>query len=309
MKIDIISGFLGAGKTTFIQRLLKTNIKNEKVVIVENEFGEVSVDSQILAETKVDIKELSQGCICCSLSGDFSKALTEVVESINPDRIIIEPSGVGKLSDVVSAVKKANLEKNLNSLVCIVDVNKAKMYTKNFGEFFLDQIKTAHTIVLSRTDVAKEEKVIEALEIIREYNPECVLVTTAINNLSDEEFIKAYEGIKENFVEDLLEEERECGCGHHHHHHDADEVFSSFGMETAKKYDLFEFKKNLDDISMGVYGVVIRAKGVILGDDNKWYLFNLTPDEVNFEETNPAIIGKICIIGSKIDIEGIRKLF
>ena len=223
MKIDIISGFLGAGKTTFIQRLLKTNIKNEKVVIVENEFGEVSVDSQILAETKVDIKELSQGCICCSLSGDFSKALTEVVESINPDRIIIEPSGVGKLSDVVSAVKKANLEKNLNSLVCIVDVNKAKMYTKNFGEFFLDQIKTAHTIVLSRTDVAKEEKVIEALEIIREYNPECVLVTTAINNLSDEEFIKAYEGIKENFVEDLLEEERECGCGHHHHHEEEHE--------------------------------------------------------------------------------------
>ncbi|MDE5856612.1 MAG: GTP-binding protein, partial [Anaeroplasmataceae bacterium] len=231
MKIDIISGFLGAGKTTFIKRLLNTKLKNEKVVLIENEFGEVSVDSDFLADSKIDIKELSQGCICCSLFGDFSKSLNEVVDKFHPDRILIEPSGVGKLSDIIQAVADAHLEKNLNALVCMVDVSKAKIYSKNFGEFFLDQIKAAHTVILSRTDVAKEEKVTEALEIIREYNHDAVLVTTPITSLTDEELCKAYEGIHDNFLHELMEslehehhhhhhDDEECECGHHHHHDD-----------------------------------------------------------------------------------------
>ncbi len=236
MKIDIISGFLGAGKTSFIKRLLDSKIKNEKVVLIENEFGEVSVDSDLLADTKIDIKELSQGCICCSLFGDFSKSLQEVIEKFHPDRILIEPSGVGKLSDVIQAVSDAKLTEYLNALVCMVDVNKAKMYAKNFGEFFLDQIKAAHTIILSRTDIAKEDKIKEALEIVRSYNEHAVIVTTPLNQLSETELFKSYEGIQDDFMAELLADlqhshhkeecscehhhhhEEECGCGHHHHH-------------------------------------------------------------------------------------------
>ena len=235
MKIDIISGFLGAGKTSFIKRLLDSKIKNEKVVLIENEFGEVSVDSDLLADTKIDIKELSQGCICCSLFGDFFISLQEVIEKFHPDRILIEPSGVGKLSDVIQAVSDAKLTKYLNALVCMVDVNKAKMYAKNFGEFFLDQIKTAHTIILSRTDIAKEDKIKEALEIVRSYNEHAVIVTTPLNQLSETELFKSYEGIQDDFMAELLADlqhshhneacgcehhhhEEECGCGHHHHH-------------------------------------------------------------------------------------------
>ena len=361
MKIDIISGFLGAGKTTFIKRLLNTKLKNEKVVLIENEFGEVSVDSDFLSDTNIDIKELSQGCICCSLFGDFSKSLNEVVEKFHPDRIIIEPSGVGKLSDIIGAVNEANLENNINSLVCLVDVTKAKVYTKNFGEFFLDQIKTAHTIILSRTDVAKETKVAEALEIIREQNPNCILVTTPILELNDEELLKAYEGVKDTFIQDMIEsmhhhheheeeccghhhheheeeccghhhheheeeccghhhehEEECCGhhhheheeecCGHHHHHH-ADEIFSSIGFETAKKYDLEQLKSNLEAMATGAYGVIVRAKGIVCTQDSKWVQFNLTPEEVEVLPCNARPIGKVCVIGSKIDETLIKNLF
>ncbi len=314
MKIDIISGFLGAGKTTFIKRLLNTKLKNEKVVLIENEFGEVSVDSDFLSDTNIDIKELSQGCICCSLFGDFSKSLNEVVEKFHPDRIIIEPSGVGKLSDIIGAVNEANLENNINSLVCLVDVTKAKVYTKNFGEFFLDQIKTAHTIILSRTDVAKETKVAEALEIIREQNPNCILVTTPILELNDEELLKAYEGVKDTFIQDMIESmhhhhehEEEC-CGHHHHHH-ADEIFSSIGFETAKKYDLEQLKSNLEAMATGAYGVIVRAKGIVCTQDSKWVQFNLTPEEVEVLPCNARPIGKVCVIGSKIDETLIKNLF
>ncbi len=246
MKIDIISGFLGSGKTTFIKRLLNSKLKNEKVVLIENEFGEISVDTDFLADTNIDVKELSQGCICCSLFGDFSKSLNEVVEKYNPDRILIEPSGVGKLSDIINAVKDANLSNCLNSLVCMVDVNKARMYSKNFGEFFLDQIKSAHTIILSRTDIASSTRVEEAIEIIRSYNKEALLVTTPIKELNDEELFNAYDGVIEYTLDDLLNEanehhccghhhhaDEECGCGHHHHadeecgcghhHHDDEE--------------------------------------------------------------------------------------
>ncbi|MBQ9520642.1 MAG: GTP-binding protein [Acholeplasmatales bacterium] len=240
MRIDIISGFLGAGKTTFIKRLLDTNLKNEKVVLIENEYGEVSVDSDLLSDTKIEIKELSQGCICCSLVGDFSKSLKEIITKYNPDRILIEPSGVGKLSDIVKAVKDSNLDSEINSLVCMVDAKKAKMYDKNFGEFFIDQIKNAHTVILSRTDVAKEDTVNQALEIIRKHNDKAVVVTTPISDLSDEELLKAYEGFEINLNDfDLDDDDDECddpNCEchhhhdhnhedehHHHHHHDHDE--------------------------------------------------------------------------------------
>ena len=239
-KIDIISGFLGAGKTTLIKRLLKTGISNEQVVLVENEFGEIGIDAGFLKETKIDIKELNQGCICCSLQGDFATALTEIMSKFSPDRIIIEPSGVGKLSDIVKAVVDANLEGiELNALACVCDANKAKMYLKNFGEFYIDQVKHAKTVFLSRSDVASEEKMQECLQIVRDINPDANIVTTSINDLSDDALINAYEAVNDDFEESLLEEvkhmhhhhhhehdhdEEECCCGHHHEHdHDEEE--------------------------------------------------------------------------------------
>ncbi len=336
MKIDIISGFLGAGKTSFIKRLLDSKIKNEKVVLIENEFGEVSVDSDLLADTKIDIKELSQGCICCSLFGDFSKSLQEVIEKFHPDRILIEPSGVGKLSDVIQAVSDAKLTEYLNALVCMVDVNKAKMYAKNFGEFFLDQLKSAHTIILSRTDIAKEDKIKEALEIVRSYNEHAVIVTTPLNQLSETELFKSYEGIQDDFMAELLADlqhshhkeecdcghhhheeecgcghhhhEEECGCGHHHHHH-AEEIFTSIGFETVKRYDLKRFEKLLDEIATGVHGLVVRAKGVLSDLNGTWFEFNLTPEEVNLIPCQARPIGKICIIGSELNAQKIKDLF
>ena len=331
MKIDVISGFLGAGKTTFIKRLLQTSVGNEKVVLIENEFGEVSVDSDFLKESKIDIQELSQGCICCSLVGDFSKSLNELIEKYNPDRILIEPSGVGKLSDVEKAIADANLAEYLNSLICLVDVTKAKMYTKNFGEFFLNQIEFANTIILSRTDVAKPEKVEEAISIIRKHNDSCVLVTTPIKDLSDDALLSAYEGINEDFKSELLasmkhehhheeecccghhhehehHHEEECNCGHHHHHH-ADEIFTAVGIETAKKFDIDALNQMLVNMSMGEYGMIVRAKGIICGIDGLWYQFNLTPVEVEIDDASACHIGKICVIGSNIDEHHIKELF
>ena len=390
MKIDIISGFLGAGKTTFIKRLLNTSLKDEKIVLIENEFGEVSVDSEFLSESKIDIKELSQGCICCSLQGDFTKSLKEVLDKFNPERVIIEPSGVGKLSDVIKAVKDADLENSLNSLVCLVDVKKVKMYSKNFGEFFLDQIENAQTVILSRTDVTYD-KVDEALEIIRKHNQKAIVITTPINDLSDEDLVRAYEGVDVELLdlEEVCHEhehhhheegccgghhehhhheeccccgghhehhhheegcccgdhhehhhyeegcccgdhhehhhhegecccgghhehhhEEGCCCGHDHHgHHHADEVFVSLGIETVQKFDIDKLTNMLDDMSQGKYGLVIRAKGVILGLDNNWYQFNLTPDEVEVKKSTPAHIGMICVIGSGIDTEEVKHLF
>ena len=362
LKIDIISGFLGAGKTTFIRRLLDTHLKDEKVVLIENEYGEVSVDTDILGDTKIEIKELSQGCICCSLVGDFSKALAEIINKYNPTRVLVEPSGVGKLSDIIKAVSDAGLQDAINSLVCMVDAKKAKMYDKNFGEFFIDQIKNAQTVILSRTDVAKEETVALAAEIVRKHNPNCVLVTTPINDLSDDELLKAYEGfdvklLDEHLLDDDDEDEcddpncechhhhhdddedeeehehhhkhhhhhheegecddEECECHHnhdhdhegHHHHHHADEVFTSVGLETTKKYDLDELKSLLNKMANGEFGVIVRAKGIIKATDNKWYLFNLTPEEVEVNETKAIPMAKIVVIGSHINEEDIKKLF
>ena len=344
LKIDIISGFLGAGKTTFIKRLLNTSLKDENVVLIENEYGEVSVDTNLLEDSKIEIKELSQGCICCSLVGDFSKSLNEVITKYNPDRILIEPSGVGKLSDIVEAVCKAGLKNNINSLVCLVDAKKAKMYDKNFGEFFVDQIENAHTVILSRTDVAKEDTVKSALEIIRKHNDHAVVVTTPIANLSDDDLLVAYEGFDVNLLNDIDldhdhddDDECECGCGHHHHHHDeecdchdheehhhhydengvcscghhhhADEVFNSVGIETVKKYDIDALHALLDKMANGEYGVIVRSKGIVQGLDGNWYVFNLTPEEVTFENTKAIPMGKIVVIGSHIDEDKIKALF
>ena len=386
LKIDIVSGFLGAGKTTFIERLLKTKLKDEKVVLIENEYGEVSVDTDILKDTKIEIRELSQGCICCSLVGDFSKSLKTIIDTYNPDRILIEPSGVGKLSDIIKAVASTGLQENVNSLVCLVDAKKAKMYERNFGEFFVDQIESAHTVILSRTDIAKEEVIATAVEIVRKHNDKAVVVTTPINSLSDEDLIKAYEGVHEDLFEgidldhlhedgeecddpnccchhhhhDHEEEEHEhhhhdhdeeehehhhhhdeddddeeccchhdhdeehehhhhdhdeecddpnCSCHDHHHHHHADEVFQSVGIETAKKYDINSLKETLDKMANGEYGIIVRSKGIIEGQDGAWYVFNLTPEEVSIEKSKAIPMGKIVVIGSKIDTDLIHNLF
>ena len=387
LKIDIVSGFLGAGKTTFIERLLKTKLKDEKVVLIENEYGEVSVDTDILKDTQIEIRELSQGCICCSLVGDFSKSLKTIIDTYNPDRILIEPSGVGKLSDIIKAVAETGLQENVNSLVCLVDAKKAKMYERNFGEFFVDQIESAHTVILSRTDIAKEEVIATAVEIVRKHNDKAVVVTTPINSLSDEDLIKAYEGVHEDLFEgidldhlhedgeecddpnccchhhhhDHDEEEHEhhhhhdhdeehehhhhhhdeddeeccchhdhdeehehhhhhdhdeecddpnCSChDHHHHHHHADEVFQSVGIETVKKYDINSLKETLERMANGEYGIIVRSKGIIEGQDGAWYVFNLTPEEVSIEKSKAIPMGKIVVIGSKIDTELIHNLF
>ena len=386
MKIDIISGFLGAGKTTFIKRLLETKLKDEKVVLIENEYGEISVDTDLLQDSKIEIKELSQGCICCSLVGDFSKSLKEIVEKFNPDRLLIEPSGVGKLSDIIKAVSSVGMADAINSLVCMVDAKKAKMYDKNFGEFFVDQIENASTVILSRTDISKEDTVETAVEIIRKHNKNCVIITTPIATLSDEDLLKAYEGFDVKLLDDELlhyhhddddddecddpncschehhhhhhhhdedecddpecechhhhddddddEEEHEhehhhhhhhdedecddpeCECHHHHdhdhehhHHHHADEVFTSIGIETVKKYDLNTLKETLNKLAAGEYGVVVRAKGIIRDLNDNWYVFNLTPEEVEVEPYKAIHMGKIVVIGSKIDEETIKQLF
>lgn len=331
LKIDIVSGFLGAGKTTFIKRLLKTKLSNEKLVLIENEFGEVNVDSDFLSDAKIDIAELSQGCICCSLVGDFASSLNEIIAKYNPDRIIVEPSGVGKLSDVKKAVIEANLKDYLNTFVCLVDVTKARIYAKNFKEFFADQIENAKTVVLSRCDVASEEKINESLEVIKKINPNCNIITTSINELSDDVLLRAYEGIKNDIfseLDDELHHHEECGCGHHHHHegecchhhhehgeecgcghHHADEVFKSVGLETAKVYDLSTLKETLHKLAYtDEFGEVIRAKGIV-NTTSGWIQFNITHQELLIENSNPIIIGKVCVIGTNVFEEEIKKLF
>ena len=232
LKIDIVSGFLGAGKTTFIKRILKTNISKEKIVLVENEFGDVNIDSDFMADSNIEVSEISSGCICCSLVGDFSKNLTEIINKYNPDRIIVEPSGVGKLSDVIKAVFEAQLGDYLNTYVCIVDSTKAKVYARNFKEFFVDQIANAKTVLLSRCDIASEAKLNDAIAVVKGLNSECNLITTSIDELEDEVLLDAYEGKKDNMVDELMEEvkhhhhhhdEEDCCCGHHHEHHHHDE--------------------------------------------------------------------------------------
>ena len=390
-KIDIFSGFLGAGKTTLLKKLLKEAYKGELVVLIENEFGEIGIDGGFLKEAGVEIREMNSGCICCSLVGDFGTALKEVIAKYEPQRIVIEPSGVGKLSDVIKAVQKIEneVEIKLNSFTTVVDATKCKMYMKNFGEFFSNQIEYAGTVILSRTDKASEEKIAAALEIIRGLNQTAAVITTPIEKLSGEKILDTMENNR-SLEKELMDEEvcpvcgghhahehhhdhdheecgcghdhdhehhhdhdheecgcghdhdhehhhdhdhedcgcghdhdhehhhdhdhEECGCGHdhdHHHHHHADEVFTSWGKETTKKYtkegihEILEALSNHND----EYGMVLRAKGMVEGEDGQWIYFDMVPGEADVREGAPEYTGRICVIGSKMNEANLARLF
>ena len=331
-KIDIFSGFLGAGKTTLIKKLLTEAYKGEQVVLIENEFGEIGIDGGFLKEAGIEIREMNSGCICCSLVGDFGEALKEVIEKYHPDRIIIEPSGVGKLSDVIKAVQKVEdaVDIKLNSFTTIVDVTKCKMYMKNFGEFFSNQIEYAGTIILSRTDTEKatEEKIVTAVEIIRSLNKKAAVITTPVEKLAGEKILDIMEHNR-SLEKELMEEEacpvcgghhhdhEECGCGHnhhheheHHHHHHADEVFTSWGKETVKIYSQDEIKSILDTLSNDEsYGMILRAKGMVEGKDGQWIYFDMVPGEADIREGSADYTGRICVIGSKIQEDKLSELF
>ena len=326
-KIDIISGFLGAGKTTFIKKLLEEAIAGEQVVLIENEFGEIGIDGGFLKNSGIEIREMNSGCICCSLVGDFGKSLEEVLTRYQPDRVIIEPSGVGKLSDVMNAVRDVakNLEVRLNSAVTIVDACKCKMYMKNFGEFFNNQVENAGTIVLSRTDVADAKKVQADVELLRAHNSSASIVTTPVEQLTGSQLLALIEK-PDTMMEELLaqvEEEHHhhehdenctCGCHDHHHghegHHHADEVFTSWGTETPNKYD----KATLDDIldtlaNSDEFGKILRAKGMLPTQEGTWMYFDLVPGEYEIREGKPDFTGRICVIGAELKEEELKKLF
>ena len=373
-KIDIFSGFLGAGKTTLIKKLIKESFAGQKVVLIENEFGEIGIDGGFLKESGIQINELNAGCICCSLVGDFRAALQQVVEQYHPDRIVIEPSGVGKLSDVTRAVEGVaeHLDVQLNSFVTVADVNKVKMYMKNFGEFYDDQISHASCIILSRTQNATEEKIAAAVAMLREKNPTAAIVTTAWDALTGEQILKAM-STKDDFKAELIamaakaneehahedeEEEHEhhhhhdhdddhdehcccghhhdhddddedehehhhhhdhddddhdehCCCGHHHHHHDhdADEVFTSWGVETAKKFSKADIEHALTELDTGNYGMILRSKGIVDGGADGWLEFDYVPGEWEVRARGADVGGKLVVIGSKLDEKAIAALF
>ena len=373
-KIDIFSGFLGAGKTTLIKKLIKESFAGQKVVLIENEFGEIGIDGGFLKESGIQINELNAGCICCSLVGDFRAALQQVVEQYHPDRIVIEPSGVGKLSDVTRAVEGVaeHLDVQLSSFVTVADVNKVKMYMKNFGEFYDDQISHASCIILSRTQNATEEKIAAAVAMLREKNPTATIVTTAWDALTGEQILKAM-STKDDFKAELIamaakaneehahedeEEEHEhhhhhdhdddhdehcccghhhdnddddedehehhhhdhddddhdehCCCGHHHHHHhdhDADEVFTSWGVETAKKFSKADIEHALTELDTGNYGMILRSKGIVDGGADGWLEFDYVPAEWEVRARGADVGGKLVVIGSKLDEKAIAALF
>ena len=372
-KIDIFSGFLGAGKTTLIKKLIKEAFAGQQVVLIENEFGEIGIDGGFLKESGIQINELNAGCICCSLVGDFRTALQQVVEQYHPDRIVIEPSGVGKLSDVTRAVEGVaeHLDVQLNSFVTVADVNKVKMYMKNFGEFYDDQISHASCIILSRTQNATEEKIAAAVAMLREKNPTATIVTTAWDALTGEQILKAM-STKDDFKAELIamaakaneehahedeEEEHEhhhhhdhdddhdehcccghhhddddddedehehhhhhdhdddhdehCCCGHHHHHHDhdADEVFTSWGVETAKKFSKADIEHALTELDTGNYGMILRSKGIVDGGADGWLEFDYVPGEWEVRARGADVGGKLVVIGSKLDEKAIAALF
>ena len=339
IKIDVISGFLGAGKTTLIRKLLMDALKGQQVVLIENEFGEIGIDGGFLKDAGIQIREMNSGCICCSLVGDFGTALKEVADKYHPDRIIIEPSGVGKLSDVIRAVERNTGEGMvLNSATTVVDVTKCRMYLKNFGEFFKNQVEAAGTIILSRmdTDKAKPETVEEALKLIRELNPSATVITTPVEELGGKKVLSTMEGNKIDLTlveEDDEEEhhhhgyheheeehhhhghhehEEECGCGHHHHHHhhDADEVFTSWGQETVRRYTKEEIQSVLEKLSAdNSYGTILRAKGMVEGIDGKWIYFDMVPGEADVREGEPEYTGRLCVIGSDLKEDGLKELF
>ena len=380
-KIDVFSGFLGAGKTTLIKKLLKEAYAGEKLVLIENEFGEIGIDGGFMKDAGIQVTEMNQGCICCSLVGDFGKALAQVLEQFHPDRILIEPSGVGKLSDVLKAVM--NIQSDdlvLNTYTTVVDASKIKMYMKNFGEVYKNQVETAKTIILSRSQKLSEDKLAEALAMIRQLNEHATIVTTPWDDINGKQILEAME-IKNSFAEELLKDEGicpvcghhhdddddecdhdhehhhhhdddddecchhhhdhdddehehhhdhecchhdhdedehehhhhdgECGCGHHHHHHghDADEVFSNFGVETAKKFTREELENALSKLSGEEYGTVLRAKGIVAGADGVWYHFDFVPEEYEVRTGSADVTGRMCVIGAKLAEDKIKALF
>ena len=402
VKIDIISGFLGAGKTTFIKKLLKEAIAGEKVVLIENEFGEIGIDGGFLKDSGIEIREMNSGCICCSLVGDFGRSLNEVLTKYTPDRVIIEPSGVGKLSDVMKAVcdVAGEIDVVLNGSVTVVDAQKCKMYMKNFGEFFDNQIQYAGAIIMSRTDIATEKKVQESLELLRSLNKDAAIITTPIENLDGKKLVEVMEH-PVSLEQEMLEEEHEhhhhhhddecgcghdhdheehehhhdhdhdeecghdhdheehehhhhhdeecgcghdhdhdehehhhhdhdgecgcghdhdhehhhhhdgeCGCGHDHHHHHADEVFTSWGRETIKKFTREGLEKILEALSESdKYGIILRAKGMLPAEDGTWIYFDMVPEETEIREGAPEYTGRLCVIGSKLDEHALEELF
>ena len=329
-KVDIYSGFLGAGKTTLIKKMIAEGYKGQKLVLIENEFGEIGIDGGFLQDAGINITEMNSGCICCSLVGDFGKALTKVINEYHPDRIIIEPSGVGKLSDVIGAVNKVTgPDVTLGYTVAVVDAGKVKVYTKNFGEFYNNQVETASTIILSRTDSIPQAKLDAAVEILRQHNSVATVITTPWGELTGEQLISAMEG-KASLAAELarLESERleaeEDEHEHHHHHHDdeddedehahhhhhhADEVFTSWGTETARKFEKQTIENALKALDSGDYGAILRAKGILPAVDGTWIHFDYVPEEHNVRSGSADVTGKLCVIGSKLDEKGIAELF
>ena len=376
-KIDIFSGFLGAGKTTLIKKLIQEAYNGERIVLIENEFGEIGIDGGFLSDAGIEITEMNSGCICCSLVGDFSKALLKVQEEYKPERIIIEPSGVGKLSDVIRAVKAVDCpDFLLNSYTTVADATKTKMYIKNFGEFFLDQIENASAIVLSHSDKASDAKISEAISLIKEHNSDAVLISTPITKLSGKELLMAIEKKNISLEDELSElekdahhahhhhdhdeececgchhehhhhdhdEECECGCHHEHHHHDhdedceggchhehhhhdhdeececgchhehghhhADEVFTSFGVETPKKFTEEKIREILESFDEDSdFGTVLRAKGIVAASDGEWIHFDYVPGEADVRRGSAGVIGRLCVIGSGLDKKKIAEAF
>ncbi|MCI6020838.1 MAG: GTP-binding protein [[Bacteroides] pectinophilus] len=338
-KVDIISGFLGAGKTTLIKKLLLEALKGQQVVLIENEFGEIGVDGGFLKDAGIEIREMNSGCICCSLVGDFGTALKDVIDKYHPDRIIIEPSGVGKLSDVIKAVKDLHIENEieLNSASTVVDSLKAKVYMKNFGEFFNNQIEHAGTVILSRTQNQTEEKLDAVIKMMRELNPNAHIITTPWDDLDGAQILSAMENVTNLELELLAEhaeaehqahehehhhheDGEECCCGHHHdhdehdhehhHHHHADEVFTSWGVETPNKFT----RQQLDEILKKLanseeFGQILRSKGMLSDKEGKWMYFDLVPGEYEIREGKPDFTGRICVIGSKLAEDKLKELF
>ena len=383
-KIDIISGFLGAGKTTLIKKLLKDAFQGEQAVLIENEFGEIGIDGGFLKEAGIQIREMNSGCICCSLVGDFGASLKEVISKYHPDRILIEPSGVGKLSDVIKAVQGVEEETGLvlNSYTTVVDAKKCKMYMRNFGEFFNNQVEYAGAIIMSRTDIVDEAKAQASLELLREINAKAAIITTPIEKLDGKKLLDVMEH-PVSLAQELMEEEEvcpecghvhehgehhhhdhdheehghhhdhecgcghdhdhdehehhhdhecgcghdhdheehehhhdhdhECGCGHDHHdhhHHHADEVFTSWGRETIKKYTREALEKMLEALSASEeYGIILRAKGMLPAEDGTWIYFDMVPEETEIREGAPEYTGRLCVIGSKLNEEKLAQLF
>ena len=389
-KIDIISGFLGAGKTTLIKKLLKDAFQGEQVVLIENEFGEIGIDGGFLKEAGIQIREMNSGCICCSLVGDFGASLKEVISKHHPDRILIEPSGVGKLSDVIKAVQGVEEETGLvlNSYTTVVDAKKCKMYMRNFGEFFNNQVEYAGAIIMSRTDIVDEAKAQASLELLREINSKAAIITTPIEKLEGKKLLEVMEH-PVSLADELMEEEEvcpecghvhehgehhhdhdheehehhhhdhdeecgcghdhaheehehhhhdhdeecgcghdhaheehehhhhdhdhECGCGHDHHdhhHHHADEVFTSWGRETIKKYTKENLEKMLEALSASdEYGIILRAKGMLPAEDGTWIYFDMVPEETEIREGAPEYTGRLCVIGSKLNEDKLAELF